>query len=453
MQKRFSRMFLLILVIVLLPLSACGKKAVETLPTSTAPVSSPLQEKATAWVMLLAGGEFNRAVQDFDTTMAGLMPAEKLQSTWDSLKPQAGEFQSILSTRMEKQGGYDIVFVTGKFSSMVLDVKVVYDSGGKIAGLYFLPSNVSTEYKPPVYSNTSLFTESEVTVGSGEWQLPGTLTMPKGDGPFPAVILLHGSGPCDRDETIGGSKVFKDLAWGLASHGIAVLRYEKRTRQYPEICSQDEGFTVEDETLNDAEAALGLLSNTAGIDPQRIFAAGHSLGGMMVPRLASREDRLAGIIILAGATRGLEDLILEQTKYILNLDGTLDDADNRQIQATEALVSQVKSLDIPGGQAVLGAYRAYWAYLQDYNPITEAAKLDLPVFVLQGERDYQVTMVDFANWSTALAGKNNVTLKSYPALNHLFISGSSPSTPGEYELSGNVAEIVVTDTADWIKKQ
>ncbi len=450
MKTIFSRTMLLVLVITLLPLCACGKKAAET--TSTTPISNPLQEQASAWVLLVAGGEYGRAVQGFDATMANVMPADKLQTTWESLKPQAGEFKSILGTRMEKQGGYDIVFVTGKFVNMVLDIKVVYDSSGKIAGLFFVPSSASTEYKPPAYANTSLFTESDVTVGAGEWQLPGTLTIPKGDGPFPAVILLHGSGPSDRDETLGGSKTFKDLAWGLASHGIAVLRYEKRTRQYPEKCAQDEGFTVEDETLDDAAAAVSLLQNTQNIDRQRIYAAGHSLGGMLAPRLASRENRLTGIIILAGPTRGLEDLILAQTKYILNLDGTLDDTDKQQIQATEALVAQVKALDIPGGQAVLGAYRAYWADLQGYDPAAEAAKLDLPMFVLQGERDYQVTMTDFNNWTTALSGKSNATLKSYPSLNHLFISGTGPSSPGEYDLAGNVAESVVTDIAGWIKK-
>jgi len=289
-------------------------------------------------------------------------------------------------------------------------------------------------------------------VGSGEWQLPGTLTIPKGAGPFPAVVLVHGSGPNDRDETLGGTKTFKDLAWGLASNGVAVLRYEKRTRQYPEKSAQDQGFTVEDETIDDAVAAVDLLAKTAGIDSTRIFVAGHSLGGMLAPRIAARESRTAGLVILAGATRPLEDLILEQTKYILNLDGTLDDADNAQIQATTALVSQVKALDIPGGQPVLGAYRAYWAYLQGYEPAAEAAKLDLPVYILQGERDYQVTMVDFANWSTALSGKNNVILQSYPGLNHLFVSGTGPSTPGEYDLAGNVGEIVITDIAAWIKK-
>src|SRR5437868_1155092 len=76
--------------------------------------------------------------------------------------------------------------------------------------------------------NRDTFDEREVTVGKGEWELPGTLGLPKGSGPFPAVVLVQGSGPQDRDETMGVNKPFQDIAWGLASNGIAVLRYDKR---------------------------------------------------------------------------------------------------------------------------------------------------------------------------------------------------------------------------------
>jgi hypothetical protein len=142
---------------------------------------------------------------------------------------------------------------------------------------------------------------------------------------------------------------------------------------------------------------------------------------------------------------------MEQSNYIVNLDGTVTDQEAQQIKATEALVEKVKNLDISASDVIMGAGRAYWAYLNDYEPVAEAEKLAVPMLILQGERDYQVTMVDFNNWSTALSGNNNVTLKSYPGLNHLFMSGSGPSTPGEYNLANNVADVVVYDIATWIK--
>ena len=149
--------------------------------------------------------------------------------------------------------------------------------------------------------------------------MPATLTIPNGTGPFPAVVLVHGSGPNDRDETYGPNKPFKDIAWGLASVGIVVLRYEKRTKQYPQESAAIQNFTVQDETIYDALAAVELLNNSSIVDHSKIFVLGHSLGGMLAPRIALQESQIAGLIILAGATRHLEDLMLEQTRYLANL--------------------------------------------------------------------------------------------------------------------------------------
>src|SRR6185369_2655738 len=140
----------------------------------------------------------------------------------------AGAFTRQVGTRTEKQGQYDIVYVTCEFERASIDAKVVFSQSGQISGLFFAPAANGTPAPSPSagnladYVNPSAFTEQDVTVGSGEWALPGTLSMPVGDGPFPAVVLVHGSGPNDRDETIGANKPFRDLAGGLASQGIAV---------------------------------------------------------------------------------------------------------------------------------------------------------------------------------------------------------------------------------------
>ena len=115
-----------------------------------------------------------------------------------------------------------------------LDVKIVFDTDNMITGLWFIPTEVTVEYEPPEYADLNSFTELNITIGSEEWLLPGTLTIPTVSKLSPVVILVHGSGPNDRDETIGPNKPFKDLAWGLATRGIAVLRYEKRTSEHSE---------------------------------------------------------------------------------------------------------------------------------------------------------------------------------------------------------------------------
>ncbi len=275
--------------------------------------------------------------------------------------------------------------------------------------------------------------------------------MPKGAGPFPAVILVHGSGPNDRDETIGPNKPFKDLAWGLASRGIAVLRYEKRTKQCPRQMVQSMAtLTVDDEVVNDVLAAAEYLRGVTGIDPERIFVLGHSLGGTMAPRIAARDPRLKGLILLAASNRNLADLMLEQNEYLASLDGTVTADEAQALDELRRQVERVKALDFKEGEVILGAARAYWADILAYDPVATAKSLPVPMLILQGERDYQVTMADFAAWKAGLGQRADVQFKSYPSLNHLFMAGSGQPNPAEYNVAGNVAREVVDDIAAWI---
>src|SRR5262249_29401225 len=169
---------------------------------------------------------------------------------------------------------------------------------GRIAGLRFRPPAApAAPYSPPAYVTPASYTETEFTVGSGDWPLPGTLEMPVGAGPFPALVLVQGSGPNDRDETLFGNKPFKDLALGLASRGVAVLRYDKRTKVYQAKLAGVPGLTVTEEVVEDALAAVKTLRAQPRIDPARVFVLGHSLGGMLIPRIAARPASLTRPIL------------------------------------------------------------------------------------------------------------------------------------------------------------
>ena len=225
-------------------------------------------------------------------------------------------------------------------------------------------------------------------MGTGKWSLPGTLTLPRGKGPFPAVVLLHGSGPNDRDETIGPNKPFRDLAWGLASRGIAVLRYEKRTKQHrAEIAAMVDKLTVEEETVMDALAAVSLLRNTPEIDKSRIFVLGHSLGGMLIPRIGLRDRDIAGFVIMAGSSRPFEDILYEQYEYIFNLDNKLTDYEKKHLKQVKVQVEMVKSSkltkDTSSTLLPLGIPASYWLDLRNYDPAKEAVKLTGPILILQ----------------------------------------------------------------------
>lgn len=409
---------------------------------------------ARSFVDLLVKKDFTAAVATFDDTMKTAIPEAKLQETWNAVLAQVGAFKQATRTRTEKRGAYTIVTVTSEFQNSTLDIRVVFDQSKRVAGLFFAPAT-NTDYTPPAYVKSDAFREKEVTIGTNEWALPGTLTTPAGAGPFPAVVLVHGSGPNDRDETVGGNKPFKDLAWGLASKGVAVLRYEKRTKQHGAKLASIRAFTVKDEVLDDALAAVELLRKTEGIDAKRIFVLGHSLGGMLVPRIGRLDPNIAGLIALAGATRPLEDVIPEQLAYIFSVDGSISPEEQKQLDQAKEQAAKVKALkpeDANSSAIVFSAPVSYWLDLRGYNPPETAKDLKQPLLILQGERDYQVTMEDFKRWNAALATKSNVTFKSYPSLNHLFIAGTGRSTPSEYDQAGHVDAQVIEDIAAWIKK-
>jgi len=409
---------------------------------------------ARAFIDLLVNKKFATAVAQFDNAMKTALPEAKLEETWSAVLAQAGPFKQVGGARPEKRGAFTVVVVTCDFQNAALDVSIVFDQQNRVSGLFFAPAK-KADYAPPAYAKADAFREKETTVGAGVWALPATLTVPVGAGPFPAVVLVHGSGPHDRDETIGPNKPFKDLALGLASRGVAVLRYEKRTKQHgPKLLSLP-NLTAKEEVLDDVLAAVELLRKTAGIDAKRIFVLGHSLGGMLVPRIGRLDANITGLIALAGATRALEDVIPDQLAYLFSLDGSISPEDQKQIDQAKEQAAKVKALkpeDASSTTSIFGAPPSYWLDLRGYDPAETAKGLKQPMLILQGERDYQVTMEDFKRWKAPLAGKSDVTLKSYPGLNHLFIAGTSRSTPLEYDQPGHVDERVVDDIAGWIKK-
>ena len=413
----------------------------------------------------MARGDFAGVEALFDETMRTALPEAKLKELWDSLVGQLGAYQGTGDVKTAVQDPYTIVLVRTDFASGPVNIQVTVHSAGRVAGLFVRPVEAASPApgasptpspSPAAYVRSDAFHESDVTVGTAPWALPGTLSMPNGAGPFPAVVLVHGSGPNDRDETVGPNKPFRDLAQGLASQGIAVLRYDKRTKVYGEqMAAGAASVTVKEETVDDAVAAVELLRSTPGVDPQAIFVLGHSLGGYLGPRILAAAPDARGLIILAGTSRPLPEVIVDQYEYLAALQGspspdTLAQLDTIREQAARAMSPDL-SPATPADQLPLGVPAPYWIDLGTYDPLATVATLDRPVLVLQGGRDYQVTAAaDFAGWQQALSGRRNATYHLYPALNHLFIAGQGQIAPAEYLVAGHVAPEVVADIAGWI---
>lgn len=383
---------------------------------------------ARQFLDLLAKQDFAKAHDYFDDSAQALVSAGQLEAAWKAATAEIGPLLKQLGVRTDKMGPVDLVYIDCQFEKKTRSIKVVLNGKHKVVGFFLVPSYTNVEAKLP---------DSVVEESFDVSDLPGTLAAPKQGGPFPVVVLVHGSGPNDKDETFGPNKPFRDLAWGLAARDIAVLRYDKRTKIHPE---QFRGkFTVKEETVDDALAAVNLMRKASRINPRRIYVLGHSLGGILIPRIGAADPNIAGLIVMAGSTRSLEDVIVDQMQYL-----------GGNVQAAKAQAGKVKTLK-PDDGPVAGLPASYWLDLRAYYPAEAARHLKQPILVLQGERDYQVTMQDFAAWKKALAPRPNVTLKTYPTLNHMFIPGDGKSTPAEYEKPGRVSEDVIDDIAGWIK--
>ena len=453
-----------------LSLAGCAKKEE---PPVLEPLEGDINDLATEFIQTLAAEDFEAATSYFDAQMLKALPISQLEGAWKQVIGQFGAYKEELSRKQEVSEGYDVIIVTAQFENAPLNLRMVFNADHRMSGFFFLPAEDNlTEtppYETPHYADLKRIVEREVVIGEGDWALPGTLTLPvegmQNAQGLPAVILVHGSGPNDRDETIGPNKPFKDIALGLASEGVAVLRYDKRTLVHGQkIMAEMPDLTVQEESIEDALLAIELLKSLPEVDPSRIYVLGHSLGGMLAPRIGVQSRDLAGLIIMAGAARPLEVLMLEQMTYLAGIDGEVTDYEKENLAEVEKHVARIQDPKLdpqtPPDQ-LLGVSAAYWLDLQGYQPVEVAKTLNLKLLILQGERDYQVTMEDFGIWEAALSGRNGVVLKSFPALNHLMMTGGGDgtegaesgglSTPEEYNVANHVDAEVIQSILEFVK--
>jgi len=421
---------------------------------------------ANAYLSALSTGKYDDAAKLHAPAMTSALPPAKLAETWAALVEKQGALTDKGEPTLSIADGFVVVLFPSSFAKGRHDVKVVIDSDAKVSGLWFVaptaprvPAAHETKEAPAVVG----VTESDlpkgvvarpIVVGADGWPLAGSVTLPEGPGPFPAVVLVHGSGPHDLDETIGPNKPFKDLAHGLAARGVAAVRYEKRTRAHSEKLAANMRFTVDDETIADAASAVRALKGVKEIAADRIFVVGHSLGGMLAPRIAEAAPEVKGLVVLAGNTRPLEEAIVAQLDYLSSLPGST--LPKEQVEAMKKEAARVAALDEKSAgsttEIVFGTPTSYWIDLKKYAPATVAARLQKPMLFLQGGRDYQVTDVDLEGWQSALKGRRDVMFRTYPSLNHLFLEGEGKSTPAEYEKPGHIPTFVLDDIASFVKR-
>ena len=302
----------------------------------------------------------------------------------------------------------------------------------------------------------------KIVIGENtKYPLKGLLTLPAcTTDPVPAVVFVHGSGSSNMNEKVGKLTPFKDLAEGLAKHGIASVRYDKRSFVHGFKMLRDKSLqiTVKEETIEDAILAAELLRKDTRIDSEKIFIIGHSMGGMLAPRIDSEGGNYRGLILMAGSPRKLEEIMMDQNNAVINsTKGLVRWIVQNQIAKITAMFDglyqlsdeEAKKKKVGGGTTLY-----YFKEMGEHAASDYLTALEKPILIMQGEKDFQATVEkDFEGYKQLLSGKNNVTFRLYENLNHAFVPsvhGCIMKAKQEYNVEQHIGTEVIADIANWI---
>jgi len=306
-------------------------------------------------------------------------------------------------------------------------------------------------YEPAAPASAADPRETATALPSPAGDLPAVLTMPALEKPVPAAVLLSGSGPNDRDETIGPNKPLRDLARGLADRGIATYRFDKRTTV--KVTDPNATVTLDDEYVTDALKAIEILAANPKIDAKRIYVIGHSLGAALAPVVAARYGKARGIVLLAAPYRRVDVMILDQLQFQLKVAGMDKSETDRQVHESSAALEAIRTKAPDAPEFFLGAPGDYWRELYALDLPGSIKAAGLPVLVVQGEKDIQVRAdLDFEPLKAALGdGGGRYTYLRVPGVNHLFLKVDGESTGAEYAVAGTVDPAVIDAIAKFVK--
>lgn len=407
---------------------------------------------------------------------------ERIQTLWEHLDPAAqkqippaalaslkgqltqayGSWTGNGQTITQTQNGMTIYLMPVHLERLSLQLQLVYQND-VIMGLAFTP--LAAAVTPESARKPSAIEEIEIIIGEGTaYPLPGTLTLPKEGTNLPLAVLVHGSGPNDRNETVGATQLFHDLALALAEKGIASIRYDKRTLIHAASFTPEEmqNFSVYQESIEDAVLAARLAQTIERIDDQRVFVVGHSLGAMIAPRIYDEGRGLfKGMVLLNGSPRTLLEIMIDQNQAMVD---TLEGDMKAQQQAMlNALTSEAeKNLALPKeelpGKAIFGQPAYYFWEMARFDTAHLIRESGVPILIINGGSDFQVVNANgYEAWQKELANCDHVELIYEPALNHLLMTYTGdPALKGtvrEYDtpahLDPHAAEII----AGWLLRQ
>ena len=301
----------------------------------------------------------------------------------------------------------------------------------------------------------------KIVVGAGtEYPLNGLMTLPSDlSKPVPAVVMVHGSGASNMDEKVLKLTPFKDLAEGLARHGIASLRYDKRTFVHGRKMIRNKSLTVKEETIEDALLAVQMLKRDPRIDHDRIFILGHSMGAMLAPRIDAEGADVKGLIMMAGTPCRLEEIVLRQLRQAGRGSSVLKKIIGLEYRFYKKKFRGIYQMSDEEAKKKKFAGNLSLYYFKEMGQKTAADYLlasKKPVLILQGGKDFQVLVKrDYRMFKKLLAGRENTEYKLYPELNHIFVKGiynDILKASKEYSVEQHIGEDVIGDIAAFIHR-
>ena len=468
-------------------MSESGSGPASSAPLQESTAKMPLKDLGARVVGWLKAGENGKVRALFDEAMSKAVPTdEAVAQMWSGIESKVGKFQDVIETTESEKSGYQIVLTTCRFEHSPMDVKMVFDKQRHLAGFFIQQTQNANAFgpRPQTPKPPFAYDAREVSYDNAQDKMhfAGTLTLPKGAGPFPAVLMITGSGTQDRDETLFGHKPFLVIADRLTKAGFAVLRVD-------DPGAGGSTGDVKNATLEvharDAEAGLAFLKTQKEIDPRRLGLIGHSEGGIIAAMVASRDADVAFVVSLAGTGLSGAEINPLQVEAILRASGKMKDEGIRAIVDAQRKLMKLVAKDA-GDKELEAAVREAFAVASKYaaseeekqatqaelatsletlntpwfksfvklDPSAYWSKVTVPVLAMIGEKDTQVPAdANLAAIRVALGKAKNADIdtEKLAGLNHLF----QPAQTGLLEEYGKI-EITFDDKAldlmtEWLK--
>jgi len=413
-------------------------------------------DKSENIISFFKNRNYDSLTMQFDEQQISFNSAMALASNYDPIIEKYGGITNYkFAGFIENYGQINIEYVTKTVYNIDLLIELVFNRENKKLILYRFTETYKT-YAIPDYATAVNYNDENITFAADtSMPLIGVLSLPISNKKVPLVIIVPAAGPSDADGNFV-SKPYKDIAVGLATDGYAVFRYNKRSLNYGFNFSQNKmngvPFTPREDLLDDLQAAINLLKKNPTIDSTKIYLLGHGEGAYFAPFVAKENPFIKGLIMMGANANHPLEMMIDQNKYLgrilphkkVHFDE--DDAKSKIVLKRKVKENTSYFLlphEIPA---------KYWLWINKYDQIKVAKKLTIPIFIMQGARDYQVDKKNFAVWEKKLKNNKNVSFKMYEKMNHIMHSGEGESTYSEYTIMRHIPFEVINDLQVWLHK-